>query len=396
MMKIKAELIGNALLEVLYMDDFDNFFNGGGDNQNRTPIYHTPTDPPKKTNPTTIICICIAVFMCIVVMVNVIVLVSLKSKIAEEYAASISDTMRQAYADAISDALGDTDIISDVTDSATATALDKLASSTGEVVAANCLSSVVSVYCTSTQESGTASGFVITDVDTENGITQRYVVTNAHVVVYEKATTNNSYFYGRPTQTTSYSIEEYDSITCQFKGETKYYTLTVVAVGGVTFDHASSDNSDQSDLAICAFSGDQPDETEHPSLKIAAAADNKITKTGDEIVLIGNPQGIGISMSTGLVSNDSPDMTLFGTIVGEFIMTDAAVNAGNSGGPMINKNCVVIGVVESKLASSSIDNMGFAVSAVTLGEFIAWAEDGDHNELGKDITINATYSYIAA
>lgn len=60
---------------------------------------------------------------------------------------------------------------------------------------------------------------------------------------------------------------------------------------------------------------------------------------------------------------------------GTFILTDSAVNSGNSGGPMINIYGDVVGIVESKLVDESIDNMGFALSAQTIRDFISWANE---------------------
>ena len=51
-------------------------------------------------------------------------------------------------------------------------------------------------------------------------------------------------------------------------------------------------------------------------------------------------------------------------------MTDAAVNGGNSGGPMIDILGNVVGIVESKLVDESIDNMGFALSVSTIRDFV--------------------------
>ena len=52
-------------------------------------------------------------------------------------------------------------------------------------------------------------------------------------------------------------------------------------------------------------------------------------------------------------------------------MTDAAVNGGNSGGPMINETGIVVGIVESKLVDERIDNMGFALSVSTIRDFVS-------------------------
>lgn len=77
---------------------------------------------------------------------------------------------------------------------------------------------------------------------------------------------------------------------------------------------------------------------------------------GDLAVVIGNPQGLNGSVTAGIISaiRDSPGG-------GEFkvIQTDAAVNSGNSGGPLLNAQGQVVGVVTSKLRES--ENLNFAV-----------------------------------
>lgn len=57
-----------------------------------------------------------------------------------------------------------------------------------------------------------------------------------------------------------------------------------------------------------------------------------------------------------------------------YIMTDAAVNNGNSGGPMFDKNGVVIGIIESKISETEAENMGFAVAMQTVLKFISDVE----------------------
>ncbi len=370
------------------MDDFNNFFNYNDNNDNnRTPIYHTPNPKTRKSSPTVVICICVAVFMCLVVLGNVIVLATLKDKIAEDYAASLEASAKSTYMDAISSVLEDSDVVSDVTDAASAKALEQLSSSVSELIYDNCFNSVVAMYCTTTDKtySGVASGFLITDSSAQSP--ERYIVTNAHVVLYEKPTISYVYQFGQRIQIVDYNATVYDEISCQFDGETATYDLEVVAIGGITLENSQSENLDQADLALCKIVGNQPSNTLHPSLKIAAT---DYCETGDEVALIGNPRGFGMSMADGIVTNDGLNFESWGA--GTFIMTDAAVNNGNSGGPLINRNCVVIGVVESKLVADEIDNMGFAVSSETLVGFLNWALSAANNELGTNITIN----YMAA
>ena len=91
------------------------------------------------------------------------------------------------------------------------------------------------------------------------------------------------------------------------------------------------------------------------------------------------------SVTTGCISRTNITISSWGT--GTFLLTDAAVNRGNSGGPMINSRGVVVGVVESKLIGNDVDNMGFALSAKTLKDFIKWVETR------YSIQIDCVYNY---
>jgi len=80
-------------------------------------------------------------------------------------------------------------------------------------------------------------------------------------------------------------------------------------------------------------------------------------KIGEKVIAIGNPLGLSFSVTEGIVSavhrkiQNSP---------GEYIQTDAALNSGNSGGPLINTNGKVIGINNFKVAG---DNIGFALES---------------------------------
>lgn len=375
------------------MDDFNNFFDDQrGNDQQRTPVYHTQ-DPkrPNKANVASVICIVMAVVMCIAVLVNVIVLASLKNTVAEEYAKTISEQMKEQYAKAIEDMLQDTDVVDDIKNSAVNDALQALNSAVGQVANDKCSPSVARLYMYTTDSnlqttsaSGIASGFLISDTD-ESGTLQRYMVTNAHCVRYvnQRRTSSGGFPIGGWDRV-EYYWDSYAKIICTFEGEDAYYTLEIVAYGAYEDDNLSAEN-DQADIAILRVVGTQPSNELHPSLKIAGS--NYSAKRGTAVALIGNPEGIGDtnSISTGSISQTGIKIASWGA--GEFIMTDAAVNGGNSGGPMVDIQGVVVGVVESKLVSTDIDNMGFALSANTLLDFISWASQPENNKQNEQLDI---------
>jgi S1-C subfamily serine protease len=83
----------------------------------------------------------------------------------------------------------------------------------------------------------------------------------------------------------------------------------------------------------------------------AVLAGSRNLKSGDEVFAVGNPFGIERSLSAGVVSGlrrsfKSPEA---GTVLSNLIQFDAAVNPGNSGGPLINRDGEVVGVVAAIL-----------------------------------------------
>lgn len=365
------------------MDDFDNFFDrDNGNNDNKTPVYHTPTpEGPKKKNFSVTFAIVVSVVMCLVVLINVVVLASLKNTIAKEYSANIADNMKTQYEAAVKEALEDTDIVEDVKDKAGQLAADLLGSSITEVVADNYMKYVAVVNCSTPASSShdssasTASGFVI-------GVgSDIYLVTNAHVVMTVWTTNNGTALADR-------EMHQHTNISCVFEllNPAVSYTLEVVAYGtyketynvssGGFFGQTqtitvSTDVLSQPDLAICRFVGAKPDFTADGSdAGLSIATENNVNY-GDEVAIVGNPQGIGLSITSGTVSK--PDITLSSWGAGSFLMTDGAINSGNSGGPMINKSGLVVGVVESKIVADNVENMGFGVASSSLIDFIDWA-----------------------
>lgn len=97
-----------------------------------------------------------------------------------------------------------------------------------------------------------------------------------------------------------------------------------------------------------------------PALRIGDS-DNSI-KVGDNVFAIGSPFGLRNSITKGIVSNLSTKINKF-----KFIQTDAKVNPGNSGGPLINETGEIIGLINSKI--SKAEGLSFAVPINSFKDF---------------------------
>ncbi len=101
-------------------------------------------------------------------------------------------------------------------------------------------------------------------------------------------------------------------------------------------------------------------------IRAVPLVDSDTVAVGDEIIVIGAPYGLGHTLSVGHVSGRQKpdDESMFtGT---ELLLTDAAINQGNSGGPLFTLEGEVAGIVSHILSrSGGYEGVGFAVSANT-------------------------------
>lgn len=165
------------------------------------------------------------------------------------------------------------------------------------------------------------SGFVIS----EDG----YIVTNNHV------------------------IEQADEIMIEFySGE----ELEAVVVG----------TDANTDLALLKVKSDAP-------LPFVSFGESDEMRVGDWVMAVGNPLGQGFSVSAGIVS--ARNRALSGTY-DDFIQTDAAINRGNSGGPLFNMDGDVIGVNTAILSPNGGSiGIGFAMSSAVATNVIAQLQE---------------------
>ena len=97
------------------------------------------------------------------------------------------------------------------------------------------------------------------------------------------------------------------------------------------------------------------------NLKVAKLGNSDKVRVGDYVLAIGNPLGLGQTVTMGIVS--AKNRSLDGKLVelADFIQTDAAINQGNSGGPLFNFAGEVIGINSAILNPAMAMNVGFAI-----------------------------------
>jgi len=99
------------------------------------------------------------------------------------------------------------------------------------------------------------------------------------------------------------------------------------------------------------------------NLPFARFADSDKCRVGDTVFAIGNPLGVGMTVTSGIVSGLSRSDTGVGLAYQDFIQTDASINAGNSGGPLIDFEGRIIGMnTMIRTASGQGGNIGIGFS----------------------------------
>lgn len=130
---------------------------------------------------------------------------------------------------------------------------------------------------------------------------------------------------------------------------------------------------EEADLAILRISGVR----DLPHLELR---DSDTVEVGELVLAIGNPFGVGQTVSSGIVSGLARSGTATGNARGYFIQTDAPINPGNSGGALIDVAGRLIGVNTSILTRSGGSNgIGFAIPSALVAEFLRQARAGNRS-----------------
>ncbi len=184
------------------------------------------------------------------------------------------------------------------------------------------IDSVVSISCTLTNGASSGTGVVLT----KNG----YIVTNSHVV------------------------EDAQSIKIRLTDD-RVLSAAVVGADSV------------SDLAVLYVQADD--------LSPAEFGDSANLRVGDAVAAIGDPLGVEFrgTMTDGIVSAINREVSV-GNRTMTLIQTNAAMNSGNSGGPLLNCYGQVIGINTMKIGafsdSAGVEGLAFAIPSTTVKEIV--------------------------
>ena len=207
-------------------------------------------------------------------------------------------------------------------------------------------------YGQSYEATSSGTGIIVGKSDTE-----LLIVTNAHVV------------------------DNIDNLKCVFSDGTS----ASCSVKG--------SKSDQ-DIAVAAVSLSDISSDTASNIAIAELEDSSDIKVGQQVVAIGNALGEGQSVTTGIISAKDRSITVNNVTFTGLLMTDAAINSGNSGGALLNSEGKVIASNFAKTSSDGVEGMAYSIPVSNVKDIIdSLMTKQKRNKVSSD---KAAYLGIAA
>ncbi len=119
------------------------------------------------------------------------------------------------------------------------------------------------------------------------------------------------------------------------------------------------------DLALIKISG-------APPLSEARLGDSASVQAGDWVLAFGSPFGLEQTVTEGIISNRRDSLVVQGVSYGDMLQTDASINRGSSGGPLVNMKAEVIGINTAVYGPTGVfSGTGFAIPADRAKAFLA-------------------------
>ena len=144
-------------------------------------------------------------------------------------------------------------------------------------------------------------------------------------------------------------------------------TLTVTFIDEESVEADIKGTNSDKDLAVVAVPLSKIKDSTMNKIAVATLGDSDKTQVGDQVIAIGNALGYGQSVTTGIVSAKERTMDSYD---GKLLQTDAAINPGNSGGALLNANGEVIGINSAKIATETVEGIGYAIPISDVGDLI--------------------------
>ena len=174
----------------------------------------------------------------------------------------------------------------------------------------------------STTSKATGSGVIIS----KDG----YILTNNHIIDTSSSSTSSYYTVSDANKVLVYLYNEDDPIEAKIVGSDSVTDLAILKI-------------DRDDLTP------------------AEIGDSDAVQVGEFAMAIGNPLDMSNTVTAGIISGINREITDSSGTSYTLIQTDAAINAGNSGGALVNADGKLIGINTLKMSGTGIEGMGFAI-----------------------------------
>jgi serine protease Do len=120
------------------------------------------------------------------------------------------------------------------------------------------------------------------------------------------------------------------------------------------------------DLAVVSVKLDDIKSDTMDKIKVSVLGDSDKVKVGQMAIVIGNARGMGQSVTVGYISAKDREIEIQDENTGKkmkmhYLQTDAAINGGNSGGPLLDVNGNVVGISSAKIVDTQVEAMCYAI-----------------------------------
>lgn len=183
-------------------------------------------------------------------------------------------------------------------------------------------------YGQSYEATSSGTGIIVGKSDTE-----LLIVTNAHVV------------------------DNIDNLKCVFSD-------------GTSANCSVKGSKSDQDIAVAAVALTDISSDTASNIAIAELEDSSDINVGQQVVAIGNALGEGQSVTTGIISAKDRSITVNNVTFTGLLMTDAAINSGNSGGALLNSEGKVIAINFAKTSSDGVEGMAYSIPVSNVKDII--------------------------